>query len=84
MRKVITINLNGRAYQLEEDGYHQLQRYLQKAEAALSDDLIERKAQREALRVTGGPAQPGRAGLRAPSGAPCDPDAGLPSGAPCE
>ncbi|HSX43562.1 MAG TPA: PspC domain-containing protein [Candidatus Saccharimonadales bacterium] len=43
MRKVTTIDLNGRAYQLEEDGYHRLQKYLQKAEAALSDnpDKIE-------------------------------------------
>lgn len=38
MHKVTTINLNGRAYQLEEDGYHRLQKYLQNASAALRDD----------------------------------------------
>jgi phage shock protein PspC (stress-responsive transcriptional regulator) len=38
MRKVTTINLNGRAYQLEEEGYEALQKYLHKAEAALAHD----------------------------------------------
>jgi len=36
MRKVTTINLNGRAYQLEEQGYEKLQAYLKQAEAALA------------------------------------------------
>jgi phage shock protein PspC (stress-responsive transcriptional regulator) len=36
MHKVTTINLNGRAYQLEEHGYTELQRYLHDAEAALN------------------------------------------------
>jgi phage shock protein PspC (stress-responsive transcriptional regulator) len=38
MRKVTTINLNGRAYQLEEEGYAALQKYLRQAEAALEAD----------------------------------------------
>jgi phage shock protein PspC (stress-responsive transcriptional regulator) len=38
MRKVTTINLNGKAYQLEEQGYEALQKYLHKAETALADD----------------------------------------------
>ena len=32
MKKVVTINLNGRAYQVEEAGYEELQVYLSKAE----------------------------------------------------
>lgn len=36
MHKVTTINLNGRAYQLEEHGFTQLQRYLHDAEKALA------------------------------------------------
>lgn len=36
MRKVTTINLNGRAYQLEEQAYEKLQVYLHSAEAALT------------------------------------------------
>jgi phage shock protein PspC (stress-responsive transcriptional regulator) len=35
MQRVITINLNGGAYQLDEQGYHSLHAYLQHAEAAL-------------------------------------------------
>ncbi|HVM77073.1 MAG TPA: PspC domain-containing protein [Candidatus Paceibacterota bacterium] len=35
MNKVITINLNGRAYQLEEAGYDDLRRYLDQAAAKL-------------------------------------------------
>lgn len=43
MNKVITINLNGRAYQLEEAGYAALTEYLEKARAALkgNPDLVE-------------------------------------------
>jgi phage shock protein PspC (stress-responsive transcriptional regulator) len=36
MQKVITINLNGNAYQLEEDGYEALYQYLTAAERALA------------------------------------------------
>jgi phage shock protein PspC (stress-responsive transcriptional regulator) len=36
MRKVITINLNGKAYQIEDDGYEALRRYLDRAEAQLA------------------------------------------------
>ncbi len=36
MRKVTTINLNGRAYQLEEQGFEKLQTYLKQAEASLA------------------------------------------------
>ena len=43
MNKVITINLNGRAYQLEEDGYQVLQAYLQAAEQKLNDDPDKRE-----------------------------------------
>ncbi|MCA9334492.1 PspC domain-containing protein, partial [Candidatus Saccharibacteria bacterium] len=35
MKKVVTINLNGRAYQVEEDGYIQLSRYLETAQKKL-------------------------------------------------
>ena len=35
MQKVITINLNGNAYQLDEDGYEELRGYLAHAEAQL-------------------------------------------------
>ena len=35
MQKVITINLNGNAYQLDEDGYEALRAYLEHAEAQL-------------------------------------------------
>src|SRR4051812_719096 len=38
MNKVITINLNGNAYQLEEGGYDALRRYLDDAAAKLSGD----------------------------------------------
>lgn len=38
MNKVITINLNGNAYQLEEPGYELLQTYLSKAAAKLADN----------------------------------------------
>lgn len=38
MRKVTAINLNGRAYQLEDQGYERLQKYLHHAEATLVDD----------------------------------------------
>jgi len=38
MNKVITINLNGRGYQLEEKGYDLLREYLEKAEAKLHDN----------------------------------------------
>ena len=38
MRKVTTINLNGRAYQLEEQAYDQLQTYLHRAEVTLTKD----------------------------------------------
>jgi phage shock protein PspC (stress-responsive transcriptional regulator) len=38
MKKVITINLNGTAYQVEEAGFEKLQTYLDQAAAALSDN----------------------------------------------
>src|SRR5438552_2454747 len=38
MRKVATINLNGQAYQLEEQAYDKLQTYLHHAETALAKD----------------------------------------------
>jgi phage shock protein PspC (stress-responsive transcriptional regulator) len=38
MNKVITINLNGRAYQLEENGYEALRAYLDNASASLEGD----------------------------------------------
>lgn len=38
MDKVITINLHGRAYQLEEPGYHQLRNYLDEAASKLEND----------------------------------------------
>jgi phage shock protein PspC (stress-responsive transcriptional regulator) len=37
MQKVVSISLNGIAYQLEEPGYHQLRVYLERAEARLKD-----------------------------------------------
>src|SRR3954465_5044788 len=37
MQKVVTISLNGIAYQLEEPGFLQLQSYLERAEARLKD-----------------------------------------------
>jgi len=36
MRKVTTVNLNGRAYQLEDSAYEKLQAYLHQAEATLA------------------------------------------------
>lgn len=36
MNKVITVNLNGRAYQFEETGYQALRKYLDEAEAKLA------------------------------------------------
>jgi phage shock protein PspC (stress-responsive transcriptional regulator) len=38
MRKVLTISLNGNAYQIEEGGYDALQTYLESAQAKLHDD----------------------------------------------
>lgn len=38
MNKVVTVNLNGRAYQIEEHGYALLNKYLGQAEAQLSDN----------------------------------------------
>jgi phage shock protein PspC (stress-responsive transcriptional regulator) len=38
MQKVITINLNGNAYQLDEDGYEALRAYLAHAEAQLGSN----------------------------------------------
>ena len=38
MNKVITINLNGRAFLLEEGGYDKLQTYLQEARTKLEQD----------------------------------------------
>ncbi|MDR3642109.1 MAG: PspC domain-containing protein [Candidatus Doudnabacteria bacterium] len=38
MNKVITINLNGRAFLLEEGGYEKLQNYLQEARTRLGED----------------------------------------------
>ena len=35
MKKVVTINLNGRAYQVEEAGYEAMKTYLAKAEKTL-------------------------------------------------
>ena len=37
MQKVVSISLNGIAYQLEEPGYNQLRTYLERAEARLKD-----------------------------------------------
>src|SRR5262245_42330053 len=37
MQKVVSISLNGIAYQLEEPGYNQLRVYLERAEARLKD-----------------------------------------------
>jgi phage shock protein PspC (stress-responsive transcriptional regulator) len=37
MQKVVTISLNGIAYQLEEPGYNQLRAYLERAESRLQD-----------------------------------------------
>ena len=37
MQKVVTISLNGIAYQLEEPGYNQLRTYLERAESRLQD-----------------------------------------------
>lgn len=39
MRKVITVNLNGNAYQLEEEAYERLRRYLDDASAALQGNV---------------------------------------------
>jgi phage shock protein PspC (stress-responsive transcriptional regulator) len=43
MQKVVSISLNGIAYQLEEPGYDQLREYLERAEARLKDspDRVE-------------------------------------------
>ena len=38
MKKVVTINLNGRAYQVEEPGYEALQQYLKQAQKKLARD----------------------------------------------
>lgn len=38
MNKVTTINLSGKAYQLEEAGYEQLKKYLESARKKLADD----------------------------------------------
>jgi hypothetical protein len=38
MQKVVTINLNGRAYQLDENGYDVLRAYLDRADAQLKDN----------------------------------------------
>lgn len=38
MNTVITINLNGRAYQIEEPGYRALRKYLDEAEAKLAEN----------------------------------------------
>ena len=38
MQKVVTINLNGRAYQLDENGYDALRAYLDRADAQLKDN----------------------------------------------
>jgi len=38
MHKVTTVNLNGKAYQVEEQGYEALQKYLRHAEIALAHD----------------------------------------------
>ena len=40
MQKVITINLNGRAYQLEEAAYEALRTYLNLAEVRLEDNAL--------------------------------------------
>src|SRR6058998_1010218 len=38
MQKVINVNLNGNAYQLDEDAYAALRSYVDRAEAALRDN----------------------------------------------
>jgi phage shock protein PspC (stress-responsive transcriptional regulator) len=43
MNKVITVNLNGNAYQIDEDGYLALRDYLDRAEAQLRDNTDKRE-----------------------------------------
>ena len=38
MHKVVTINLNGQAYQFDEDAYERIRAYLGRAEAQLHDN----------------------------------------------
>jgi len=38
MQKVTSVNLNGNAYQLEEDAYEALQTYLEQARKKLADN----------------------------------------------
>jgi hypothetical protein len=40
MHKVVTINLNGQAYQFDEDSYDAIHAYLDRAEAQLHDNAI--------------------------------------------
>lgn len=61
MQKVITINLNGNAYQLDEHGYEALRAYLQHAEAQLGGNPdaaeimrdVEQSVAEKCLRVLG-------------------------------
>jgi len=43
MNKVITVNLNGNAYQIDEDGYNGLRDYVHHAEAQLSNSADRRE-----------------------------------------
>lgn len=43
MNKVVTVNLNGKAYQLDEDGYNALRDYLSRAEARLQSSADKRE-----------------------------------------
>jgi phage shock protein PspC (stress-responsive transcriptional regulator) len=43
MNKVITVNLNGNAYQVDEEGYDALREYLNRAEAQLRDNVDRRE-----------------------------------------
>ncbi len=61
MQKVITINLNGNAYQLDERGYDALNAYLEQAEAQLGSNLdkteiirdLEQSVAEKCMRVLG-------------------------------
>src|SRR3954471_3372169 len=61
MQKVITINLNGNAYQLDEPGYEALRNYLAHAEARLAGNPdrteimndLERAVAERCLRILG-------------------------------
>jgi len=43
MNKVITVNLNGNAYQIDEDGYNALRNYIDRADAQLKSSVDRRE-----------------------------------------